>query len=154
MMEVVSGIRADIVVHDSEGRVVLLVEVKGRPAGKEVALHIRWLLQTVREIIPFAMLIDPDSIHVYQWDGADLSEPICSLRTADVLQHYDPEFGSRPVFEHYLETLSEAWLRDLAYHWKSELPPASEQLAAIGLLQRLEGGTTHAEVALGGDTLH
>ncbi len=53
----------------------------------------------------------------------------------------------------YLETLVEAWLRDLAYHWKSETPPESEKLAEIGLLQRLEGGTTHSLVNINGDTL-
>jgi hypothetical protein len=71
-----------------------------------------------------------------------------------VLRHYDAEFSNKRIFELYLTTLVEAWLRDLAYHWKSEKPPASEQLAAIGLLQQLEGGTTQPEVALGGGTLH
>jgi hypothetical protein len=46
------------------------------------------------------------------------------------------------VFESYLLTLVEAWLRDLSYHWKSENPPGSEELRSAGLLKRLEGGTT------------
>jgi hypothetical protein len=45
-------------------------------------------------------------------------------------------------FESYLLTLVEAWLRDLAYHWKSEDPPGSEELGRAGLLEKLEGGTT------------
>jgi len=70
-----------------------------------------------------------------------------------VLRHYEAEFGTKRIFELYLTALVEAWLRDLAYHWKSEKPPASEQLAAIGLLQQLAGGTTQLEVALNGDTV-
>jgi hypothetical protein len=55
---------------------------------------------------------------------------------------YDPEFPRERVFESYLLTLVEAWLRDLAYHWKSENPPGSEELGRAGLLEKLEGGTT------------
>ena len=64
------------------------------------------------------------------------------LDTRQVLQHYDLEFPGKRVFESYLLTLVEAWLRDLAYHWKSENPPGSEELGRAGLLERLEGGTT------------
>ena len=44
-----------------------------------------------------------------------------------------------------LETLVEAWLRDLAYHWNSPEPPGETALAEVGLLERLEGGTTVSE---------
>ena len=50
--------------------------------------------------------------------------------------------------------LIEAWLRDLAYNWKSEIPPASEQIAAIGLLPLLAGGTTKSGVEIGGDFIY
>ena len=119
--------RTDIVALDSDGWIVLLVESIGG-AAKQRALS------------------------NFQWDGANLSELI-TLKTAAVLSHYDPEFGSKPIFEPYLITLVDVWLRDLAYHWKVGIPPASEQLAAIGLLQRLEGGTTQTEVEFGGHTL-
>ena len=46
------------------------------------------------------------------------------------------------VFEDYLLTLVEAWIRDLAYHWKSEAPPGSQELEQAGVLQTLAGGTT------------
>ena len=71
-----------------------------------------------------------------------LGEPIVQLDTRQVLQHYDTDFPRRRVFEFYLLTLVEAWLRDLAYHWKSENPPGSEELGRTGLLEKLEGGTT------------
>jgi hypothetical protein len=74
--------------------------------------------------------------------GENLGEPLVRLDTRQVLQHYDPDFPSRRVFEAYLLTLAEAWLRDLAYHWKSESPPGSDELRSVGLLEKLEGGTT------------
>jgi hypothetical protein len=54
----------------------------------------------------------------------------------------EPDFPIKRVFESYLLTLVEAWLRDLAYHWNSEDPPGSEELGRAGLLEKLEGGTT------------
>jgi hypothetical protein len=64
------------------------------------------------------------------------------LDTPKVLSHYDPDFAGKRIFEFYLLTLVEAWLRDLAYHWKSPNPPGSEELQAAGFLGRVEGGTT------------
>ena len=147
---------ADIVAQGSDGRIVLLVEVKAAElASREsVISQLKSNLQAANTKIPFAMLVDLEDIEIFQGDNVSLSaEPMVSLKTADVLRHYDAEFGTRRIFKPYLIALVEAWLRDLAYHWKSEKPPASEQLTAIGLLQQLEGGTTRPEVALGGDTL-
>jgi hypothetical protein len=39
-------------------------------------------------------------------------------------------------------TLIQAWLRDLAYHWKSEIPPHQEEIQKIGLLDYLIDGIT------------
>lgn len=144
--------RTDIVALDSDGWIVLLVESIGGAAKQRALSNVTLYLKAANVVIPFTMLIDLEDIQVFQWDGANLSELI-TLKTAAVLSHYDPEFGSKPIFEPYLITLVDVWLRDLAYHWKSGIPPASEQLAAIGLLQRLEGGTTQTEVEFGGHTL-
>lgn len=151
---------ADIVALGSDGRIILLVEVKGtklknRVEKQRVISQVKSYLQAADTNIPFLMLVDLENIEIFQGNGDNFSgEPITSLKTVEVLRHYDAEFGNKRIFELYLTTLVEAWLRDLAYHWKSEKPPASEQLAAIDLLQQLEGGTTKAEVALGGGTLH
>ena len=150
---------ADIIAYNSEGQMVLIAEVKGtalKNGGpkKQAISQLRWYLQTANTVIPFVMLADIEDIEIFQGNDADLLEPISSIKTADVLSHYDPEFGKKRIFEPYLKTLVEAWLRDLAYHWKSEKPPASEQLADIGLSQRLAGGTTEAGIAFGSDTLH
>jgi hypothetical protein len=138
---------------------VLIVEVKAtelksREAKQKIISQLKSYLQAANTNIPFAMLVDLEDIEIFQGDDASLSaKPIASLKTMDVLRHYEAEFGTKRIFELYLTALVEAWLRDLAYHWKSEKPPASEQLAAIGLLQQLAGGTTQLEVALNGDTV-
>lgn len=141
---------ADIIARNREGQTVLVVEVKATQLkdskAKQWAIEsLTSYLQAANTKIPFAMLADLENIEIFQWDDAKLSEPVSVLNTAAILNHYDPEFSSKRIFWHYLETLIEAWLRDLAYHWKSENPPASEELAAIGLLQVLEDGNTYSE---------
>lgn len=138
---------ADIVVQDRDGKAVLLVEVKGaefkaKEAKQKSISQLKSYLQTANTNIPFAMLVDFEDIEIFQGDDANLSKPVISLKTADILSHYEPKFSSKRIFWSYLETLVEAWLRDLAYRWKSTTPPGAELLAAIGLLQLLEGATT------------
>jgi len=152
-MEWTSYLDTDIVAQDREAHVALAVEVETRPADRESLWRMDSALRAGSVAIPFAMLVYPDTIRVFQGNGRNLSGPVCSLQTAEVLRHYDPEVGHKRIFHDYFCALVEAWLRDLAYHWKSETPPGSELLAAIGLLQRLEGGTTRSEVNRSGDTL-
>ncbi|MGB3511015.1 MAG: hypothetical protein WBA93_17640 [Microcoleaceae cyanobacterium] len=45
----------------------------------------------------------------------------------------------------YLTSLIEAWLRDLADRWKSEYPPAYQEITEINLLIQLADGTTVEE---------
>ena len=67
------------------------------------------------------MLVTLEDIRIFRWDGAALSE-VLHLPTADALSFYDPEFREKRVYEDYLAALVETWLRDVAYHWKSEAP--------------------------------
>ena len=146
--------RVDLVALDRDERIVLLVEFRGGAAEQKAISDLTSYFKAANMVIPFAMLVDLEDIQIFQWDGANLSEPISSLKTAAVLSHYEPEFSSKQIFYTYLITLLDVWLHDLEFHWKSKTPPASEQLAAIGLLPLLEGGTTQTEVELGGYTLH
>jgi hypothetical protein len=128
----------DATVVDREDHAVALVQVKAHPVE-------RWatsLPLANAEPVAFVLTIDPNCIQLYRPAGENLGEPIVRLDTRQVLQHYDADFARKRVFESYLLTLVEAWLRDLAYHWKSENPPGSEELGRAGLLERLEGGTT------------
>ena len=126
---------------DRENHAVALVQVKAHPVERWATVLPRQLAEFA-EPVAFVLTIDPNRIQLYRPGGESLGEPIVQLDTRQVLQHYDPEFPGKRVFESYLLTLVEAWLRDLAYHWKSENPPGSEELGRAGLLEKLEGGTT------------
>lgn len=91
----------------------------------------------------FAMLVDLEEIEIIKVNDDSKIEAKISLKSDDILSHYDPEFSKKRIFEFHLQTLVQSWLRDLAYHWKSERPPASRELAEIGLLQLLEGGQAY-----------
>lgn len=139
----------DFVALDKEGQVIVIAEVKGFPFNftdektkRYAILRLIDYLQLAKIIIPFVMLVDVENILIFQWNGKNLSELIVYLNTANVLSHYELEFNKKKIFSLYLTGLIEAWISDFAYHWKSEIPPASKEMAEIGLLQRLEGGTT------------
>ncbi|WP_026736598.1 hypothetical protein [Fischerella sp. PCC 9605] len=143
--------RPDVVALDKDGQVVLIAEVKGFPFSfkdkktKEYAiLRLIDYLKASKSLIPFAMLVDGENILIFKWDGKNLSEPLLCLNTAETLSYYEPKFNSKQIFSLYLTGLTEAWLRDLAYHWKSEIPPASKDMAKIGLLELLQEGTTQS----------
>ena len=131
----------DAAVVDKEDHTFALVQVKARPME-------RWATSLPRpmanfdERVDFVLTVDPNHIYLYRPEKENLGEPVVHLDTRLILQHYDPEFPKKRVFDPYLLTLVEAWLRDLAYHWKSENPPGLEELGRAGLLEKLEGGTT------------
>lgn len=131
----------DAAIVDTENHAVALVQVKAHPVDGWAKILPRQLAKFA-ERVAFVLAIDPICIQLYKPVGESLGAPIVHLDTRHVLQHYDPEFPGKRVFESYLLTLVEAWLRDLAYHWKSENPPGSEELGGTGLLEKLEGGTT------------
>ncbi|CAN5915367.1 hypothetical protein BH23PLA1_BH23PLA1_34640 [soil metagenome] len=151
---------ADIIALDRQRRPVLVAEVKARslsPTGLRMAIE---QLTTADPGIRFGMVVDYDLIRILNLGADSASAPLLTLKTVDILRHYDPEFtgattesGIR-VFHDYLGALVESWLRDLAYRWKSkpsESPPALKEVAEIGLLPLLEGGTTLSEVRVGND---
>lgn len=143
-------VAVDIVAIDSDERIVLIGEIKiSESKFSKLQLKAAFANLSTREPfipIPFAIIVDSEKILIFKWDGANLSEPVCSLNTGEILRHYEPQFGNLRIFEPYLTRLVEAWLRDLAYNWKMETPPASEKMAEIGLLPLLKGGTTQSQV--------
>lgn len=165
-LEIETPIDVDIIALDKDDRVVMLIEVKIIQAQEQAAKQriadytISWMkavlakISEQRTIIPYAMFVDTEQILIFKWDGVNLSEPVCSLNTGEILRHYEPEFGSKRIFKRYLTRLVEAWLRDLAYNWKSEIPTASKQIEKIGLLPLLAGGTTKSGVEIGGNFIY
>ncbi|MEQ9357371.1 hypothetical protein [Coleofasciculus chthonoplastes] len=153
-------ISADVIALDKQGRVILVADVRGSRVVKLTLSQFKSYLKATQTVVPFAMLVDPETIQIVQWDGVNWSEAIYSLKTTDVVKPYIRDFDSyKRDYQHqqitggYLETLLLAWLDDLAFHWKLETPPASEELAAIGLLKRLDEGSTKREVEISGDTI-
>ena len=157
---------ADVIALDKDDNIVVLIEVKIIQAQETAAKQkiadrmISWMkaalakMSEERTLIPYAMFVDTEQILIFKWDGVNLSEPVCSLNTGEILRHYEPEFHNKRIFKRYLTRLIEAWLRDLAYHWKSQIPTASEQIEQIGLLPLLAGGTTKSGVEIGGNFIY
>ena len=139
--------RADIVALDADDSPVMLVEVKAR---QEDSVFDREQLQRYLQAaqnVPYAMLVTLRDMHLYEWKSATLSL-LLTVPTADVLSVYEPEFRKKNIYENYLATLVEAWLRDVAYHWKSAAPPLFDQLTRLGLTEKLDNGTTRREQEL------
>jgi hypothetical protein len=145
--------RADIIAENQNGIPILVVEVKSRLRSDiEKPQLVEWL-SNLDVVPPFAMIVDPQYIRVFRWDGKHLEETV-RLSAREIFTRYDDAFGSRRIFEPYLASLAEAWLRDLAYHWKSVQPPGRDELQSSGLLEQLAGGTTKREVEVRGAALH
>jgi hypothetical protein len=167
LAELKTPIEADIIALDREDNIILLVEVKIVLAQEEKAKQrivdymIAWLKTALSRLsekgtnIPFVMYVDLDKINVFKWDGVNLSEPLCTLKTGEILSYYDPNFLNKKwLDEYHLETLIEAWLHDLDSHWKHEQPPAIEKITEIGLLPLLIGSSTKTEVKIGGSFIY
>lgn len=137
----------DIIVTDKHGEIVLIVEVKAQKLqSKSSAIsQLKFYLNTLKVNSAFAMLADLEDIEIFKVNNENDFKKILSLKTVDILKYYDAEFPVKKIFELYFITLLEAWLRDLAYHWKSVKPPASEDLATIGLLDMIQEGDTYSQ---------
>jgi hypothetical protein len=142
--------QVDLIAEDPDGRAILLGEVKAGKAGPEQVEQLRSYLEAANATIPYALLADFDQIRIYTWDGGHLSGPVFTAETTPILRHYAEDFGTVRIYKPYFVTLIEAWLRDLAYRWKSEEPPGAGPLTEIGLLPLLGRGTTRTEVTIGG----
>jgi len=144
---------------DSEERVFMLIESPGREITQLDKEEFIGYLKAAQGVIPFGMMVDKEEIQIYAIDSANLYEPICTLKVVEVLCRYDPEIGNKQKSPYYLNARYlvgkvESWLDDLAYRWKSEIPPATEQMEAIGLLPLLSGGQTKSDVEIRIDILH
>lgn len=147
----------DLVAEDRDGRPVLIVEVKSAPIRDESE---GWFLSTFEGAPPtvrFGMLVDFAFIRIYRRGE---SAPTARFDTGEVLRHYSPTYSEREyphghvrILELHIRTLLDAWLQDLIYHWKSAQPPKIDDIATMGLLGMIEGGTTSEEVMLDGGPL-
>jgi hypothetical protein len=128
----------DIVIEAGEGGAVL-VEVKGQPRRRDTLSQIRRQLQAYLEEHAgtppaFTVIVDPQTIQFFR--NTNLEQAVQELSTVEILKHYDAGLGEKRVFEPYLVALTEAWLNDLAVHWKSGRAPGEDDVPA-GFLEVL-----------------
>lgn len=150
---------ADIIAEDRNEEPVLYAEVLIQPASREDLERFTAEFLSADCRFSHGMLIDPEKMTVLRRD-VDHPGSVIELKTADILNHYSPDFrnqiprrGSAMVFHDYLRGLSEVWLDDLAFQWKSESPPGADALSRIGLLERLKDGGTRIGMTSDGDLL-
>jgi hypothetical protein len=143
----------DFVAYDNDGKPILFGWTTSMKVRPEAIKHLLACLDASRSQIPFAMLADVDQVMLYRKDAGEPAKLVWSSRTDEVLSRYDPRYGQVRIFAQYLRTLIEGWLRDLAYHWKSEAAPFQQEIESVGLLERLKDGTTRREVWLAGNPL-
>ena len=130
--------RFDISAVDSEGRIVLVCELKAIPHGLGYAAeNARRLLVERPQDSPFVFVADAEAIELYHWQDGRLGEVLWRDRLRSLLRPYDPEIEHRPLWGGALETLLTAWLGDLTTHWHSDDPPAAAEMRAIGLTSAL-----------------
>lgn len=140
--------RADVVVLDVDEEAVLLVEVKAtRRLDPEVYRETVRILRERAEMfsIPYFMLADLSTVRIFRQGS---TTPDLELPSDAVLGPYEADFARNResrIYHQYLERLIESWLRDLAYHWKSERPPHEAELDQIGLMKRITRGSTVSE---------
>ncbi|MFM5903074.1 MAG: hypothetical protein ACKO9R_19570 [Dolichospermum sp.] len=132
---------SDITAWDKNGNKILVSKVRARDIVEDITAKIENILKFEHEhnrvIIPYAMTATREEIKFFQWDGEKL-ENVYTFPTHEVLCEYDPEFSHKKrIFEYYLETLVEGWLRDLAENWKTDHPPKSQELTQIGFVDKI-----------------
>ena len=134
--------KPDILVTASQGQPLLTVEVKRRPFDQYARQQIENYSQAVGA--EFVMGIDPRQIIIAPTrNGLPDWEHAITLSTNSILRHYTDVPDLENVEEFYLEGLTEAWLRDFSFAWKSKRPPGYDELDQIGLALRLRNSETH-----------
>ena len=139
----------DIIVLDQNQQIALLVDITVQEILKNNENNLSKVsnlyLQNSQENPRFTMLANLTEIKVFKSIKGVFVKPEISLNTGKILSNYDSEFGEKTIFKFYLQTLIVSWLRDLTYHWKSEIPPASEKFEKIGLLAKIKNGETYSQ---------
>jgi hypothetical protein len=147
---------ADIIVENQEGLPVLLVEVKRSKADSRTTDQVTKYLRGADLPAIYTMIVDPERIEVFVWDGNQLTGPVFSAEASPILKYYSEyyeDFLARGIRRSFLETLVKAWLRDLDYQWKTKSSnvPGADALAEIGLLSQLKDSTIRYEVPIRGN---
>ncbi|HEV7797613.1 MAG TPA: hypothetical protein VGO73_05635 [Pyrinomonadaceae bacterium] len=137
--------KPDILVTASQGQPLVAVEVKRRPFDQSARHQVEEYSLAVGA--EFVMAVDPQQILVAPTqNGVPDWEQAITLSTSSILRHYTDVSDLENVEDFYLEGLTEAWLRDFSYSWKSKRPPGYDELDQIGLASRLRNSETHSQL--------
>src|SRR5260221_11518360 len=145
--------QADVVAYDSEGELVLVVEVKpklGTNSEWATRMHRNILAHGLLPSAPFFLLALPDRFYLWKDKRLPVLEgPTYEVDASELLALYfakaavDPETVSEPGFE----LLIRSWLADLMY--SSELPQGSAEkngwLVQSGLYEAIRHGNIASE---------
>jgi len=131
---------SDITAWNKNGQKLLVSKIRARDIQEDIKSKLEEILKFEYKhngvIVPYAMTATREEIKIFEWDGKHLKD-ICTFPTHEIMSEYDAEFSNKRIFEYYLETLVEGWLRDLAEHWKTDNPPKSQELKQIGFVEKL-----------------
>lgn len=140
-----SRLRADFVAFDRDEFPVVVGEAARTGYQQAAEAHLKKILNDAPPTVKYGIVATPELIWLYTVEGGRLSESPIYLAASDVLSEYDSEFANKEIYNFYLVTLMEAWLRDIAYRWKNEIPPKLSAVEQMGIAQAIEGGTTRPE---------
>jgi hypothetical protein len=126
-----------IAAKDKDDQPILMIDV--RFSGMYSSPDLNILKMEEYQDIPFLMFVNSNVMRLFK--SPTLAE-VARFDTKNVLAYYDPDSIEGIIYQSTLITLIQSWLRDLAYHWKSETPPYIEKIKEIGLFTLLFDGTT------------
>ncbi|MEA5514957.1 hypothetical protein [Nodularia sp. UHCC 0506] len=131
---------SDITAWDKKGQKLLVSKIRSRDIEEDIKGKVEEILNFEKEhnhlIVPYGMTATPEYINIFEWDGENIAT-VYTFPTHEVMAEYDSEFATKRIFEYYLETLVESWLRDLADNWKTDNPPKLQELTQIGFVDNL-----------------
>lgn len=144
--------RFDIVAFDSHDRPALIVEIKRNADIRDRKQFLTDTISYVEESgrpAPFFLIANEDTIALYRKDTDSATWPeVAEFDTASVLRNYDREYGKNPVYEHYLASLIQVWLNDIADNWHSKAPPKADLFEQFGLIDALREGSLAVDASL------
>ena len=126
-----------IVAKDKNDQPILMIDV--RASDFYALTDINILKMEDYQHIPFLMFVNSHAIRIFK--TTNFTE-VLRLNTRETLKFYAHQVTKDRISTSFVMRLIQAWLRDLAYHWKSEIPPQMEAIKQIGLLDYLANGTT------------
>jgi len=142
----------DLVAFDRHDRPVLIIEIK---RNSDIRDRKQFLSDTINYVeasgrpAPFFLIVNEEAISLYRKDSMSGEWPnVAEFGTGSVLGNYDPEYGKNPVYEHYLASLIQVWLNDIADNWHSKKPPEADLFQKLGLIDTLREGSLAVDASL------